>query len=577
MERTARLEAMDTIARTKRRRAPITLAALIPDCAMLAASALLASFAPFEGVSPFGAACIMAAWYSGLNPYFACVGAIAGSIASGSYALALVCAVMGAAVFFVSGRTSPRRIYRLLILFGAEAAALIPASLIFRQNTLLMIGGSTVSVFAAVVIGSAVRSASRLTGGGKLSDAGLLTLSATAGLIILAMRSFNISGQSPAMILAGVCVLFASYRLGIASCAFAVTVGAGRVLASGSDMHFIALLSASALIASSVRGLGKWACLAAFAVTNLLFTTFVRGVGVFSWFEYAAILLIFAAVPQKLYMTEAVREGIDREAACPRCGGLQYRVAELSDALNELAEASADGRTLRCVAEALKTALSPAARRSVRFTAEYGSAVKVKPGSAMSGDSRIVRSSGGRLLLALSDGMGSGEAAGEESRSALRLLSDLTDVGFGLDDAAELVNDTLSRRGSGDMYATLDVILIDMADGTAGIKKHGAPPGYVLRGGKLYTLQAEGLPVGIVEKAPGSSRKVRLKPGDTVIMMTDGVADALASDAEDAIRANILGYGDPEIAAQLLLDEAAKRGRSDDMTVLVARLKEKRK
>ena len=62
-----------------------SLRQLILDSLLFFMSMLLGSYAPFEGVSPFGTACVMAAWFIGLNPYFACMGAAAGYLLSGSY------------------------------------------------------------------------------------------------------------------------------------------------------------------------------------------------------------------------------------------------------------------------------------------------------------------------------------------------------------------------------------------------------------------------------------------------------------------------------------------------------------
>ncbi|MBO4848254.1 MAG: SpoIIE family protein phosphatase [Clostridia bacterium] len=552
------------------------VSAALPSAAVLLTGALLASYSPFEGISPFGIAVVIAAWYAGADPYSAAVGAALGYSLTRGFAYAAAALALGAVIYLVTNKRSVERIFRPLIAFAAETAALLLAAPLFRLRALLLMGSAAVSVFAGMVLGLGMRALRQLLCGRSPGDAELLTLSASAGLIVLAMRSFSVLGQSPAMILAGACALFAAYRLGFSAAGAAVTIGAGRILATGGDMHFIAVLAAGAMIAASVRALGKWASLVCFAGLNLIFFAFMGGVGVFSPFETACVCMIFAAVPARLYMPKAANGR--PEGADARYGELQFRVASISDVLAELARVAegSDGMLLGCVSAALRRSLnrSRAESRSA-FEAEYGAAGSVKKGSVKSGDSYSVLDIDGKLLLALSDGMGSGEAASDESRAALALLSDLLSVGFGVDEATECVNGMLRRSGDPDMYATLDVMLIDLNDGVAEMKKHGAPSSYVLRGGRVFTLYSEALPVGILDAASGSARSVRLKSGDTVIMMSDGVTEALGSGLIAAITDNVLGWGDPELAAKSLLDEALRRGREDDMTVLLARIEER--
>lgn len=554
-----------------------SLPMLLSNAALFLVGLLLGSYSPFEGVAPFGAALIMAAWFSALNPYFACAGAILGHVLSGGFIYAGAALLMGFAIFLISSRVSLLRVYRILVLFPVECVSLVVFGAFFGSRAVTLIGASTVSVFAAVVMGGALKALEAVIGGRELSDTELLTLSAFFGLITLSMQSFNVSGQSPAVVFAGLCALFAAYRFGAASAAVAVTVGAGRILASGGELRFIAVISAAALLGSSLRGLGKWACLAGFAGTSLLLSSALGSTGVFSWFEVLSCSLIFALVPVRLYSPSKRRGEIASPARPdPKYSRLQYDIASLSEVLFELSRVweGLDGRMLGCIASTLKNSLS-GRRRPAAFTALYGSASSVKRGSLRSGDSISVFTADNKLLLALSDGMGSGDEAGRESRAALDLMKDLLSVGFDTPGAAECVNSLLTRRGGGDMYATLDLTVVDLSDGTARLLKHGAPPTYILRNGKLTALDSEALPIGIIENTRSEAEEIGLRSGDTVIMMTDGVTDALGSALSEAIRSNVLGYGDVEMAAHSLLDEALKRGGNDDMTVLLARLEEK--
>ena len=64
--------------------------------------------------------------------------------------------------------------------------------------------------------------------------------------------------------------------------------------------------------------------------------------------------------------------------------------------------------------------------------------------------------------------------------------------------ALECVNQLLMLKCQEDMYATLDVLLLDLSTCRARFLKQGAPPSYILRKGRVYTIHAETLPVGIL-------------------------------------------------------------------------------
>ncbi len=559
---------------TAKSRIAAALGFILPYAAMAAVSALLAAYRPFEGIAPFGAACVIAAWASGESPYPACLGAVLGHALSGGWAYAGACFGIGLFAFAAERKLKLEKTVRVLLGFAAEAAVLLVISLITRRRVLTTVSSSTVSVLGAVVFCGAVRALRALKNGRAVSDTELLTLSAAAGVITLSMGSFQLFGQSPAMLFAGISALIIAYRLGTSAVAFAVTAGAGRVLASGGDMHFIAVLAAGTLAAAAMRSLGKWACLAAFFAINIAFRAVLGGTGVFSYPECIIVCGVFALIPAKLLASDERRN--KRSAA--GYNRLQYRVGELSAVLAELAEAAEpeDARIFGCISETLRDSLNRAGRASERaFDIEYGTAERTAPSSERSGDSLAVRETGDALIIAISDGMGSGDAASTESRHALKLLLDLISVGFSMEQAIGFANKSLARTREGDMYATLDALHIDLSAGSARLVKYGAPPSYILRGEKIFTVYSEALPMGIIEDAEGHTQSVKLKSGDTVIMMSDGAADALGSSLLAAITDNVLAYGDPEMAANALMDEAMRFGAEDDMTVIVARVEER--
>lgn len=191
-----------------------------------------------------------------------------------------------------------------------------------------------------------------------------------------------------------------------------------------------------------------------------------------------------------------------------------------------------------------------------------------------SGDSFLIRPlDSARLLVALSDGMGSGEAAAEESQRVLRLLHALLRAGIPRETAVAAVNGVLLSRGGEELFATVDLMQIDLAEARAEFTKLSACRSYLVRGGELIAVEGGRLPLGILEQVQPGFTSLRLRPGDTIFLMTDGVADALPEPALERLLTDTVRAA-PENRAEVLVRAAAARtpGRRDDMTAVCVRI-----
>ncbi len=178
-----------------------------------------------------------------------------------------------------------------------------------------------------------------------------------------------------------------------------------------------------------------------------------------------------------------------------------------------------------------------------------------------------LRMPSGRVVYALSDGMGSGQEANKESRAAIDLLFDQFRLGVEKELIYENVNRLLLARGEKEIYATLDAASIDLISGEAEVVKFGAPPTCLVRGGNVRTLSGEALPCGIVDEARPYIRRIRLRQRDRLVFCTDGVYDLLGKDMETELKK---GCAQPlDRMAEELMAAAQRRGQQDDMTVLV--------
>ncbi len=173
----------------------------------------------------------------------------------------------------------------------------------------------------------------------------------------------------------------------------------------------------------------------------------------------------------------------------------------------------------------------------------------------------------GKVVYAVSDGMGSGEEANRESRAAIDLLFDQFKLGVERELIYENVNRLLIARGEKEVYATLDAASIDLVTGEAEMVKFGAPPTCLIRGGNVRTLSGEALPCGIVDEARPYIRRIRLRQRDRLVFCTDGVYDLLGKDMEEALKRGAAAPLDR--MAEELMAAARDRGQRDDMTVMV--------
>ena len=147
-------------------------------------------------------------------------------------------------------------------------------------------------------------------------------------------------------------------------------------------------------------------------------------------------------------------------------------------------------------------------------------------------------------------------------------------AGYTRAQALDVVNALMLMCTGREMYATLELCVIDLHTGETAFEKLGACPAYVVREGEVRAIGAETLPVGVLPDVEPHSLRMTLRPGDVVILLTDGVTDAFPG-GEEGLREAILklfwlhpqAVGDKLIALALGAGEA-----KDDMAVLCARV-----
>jgi stage II sporulation protein E len=214
------------------------------------------------------------------------------------------------------------------------------------------------------------------------------------------------------------------------------------------------------------------------------------------------------------------------------------------------------------------------------YEIETGIAAAAKGGDLLSGDSFSTLELGnGKFAVALSDGMGNGERARAESSAALSILQQLLQSGMDERLAIKSVNSVLMLRSSDEMYATVDVALIDLYNAHTTFLKIGSAPSFVKRGRDVFPVKANNLPVGIIQEIDIDLISLQLLPGDILVMMTDGIYDAPGHAVNKELwMKRVLSEIDAEVPqdfADILLERMVRYHHGeiyDDMTVVVARV-----
>jgi len=217
------------------------------------------------------------------------------------------------------------------------------------------------------------------------------------------------------------------------------------------------------------------------------------------------------------------------------------------------------------------------------FRVEVGVCRTGKDGGSISGDSYSVRRfQDGKLFLMLSDGMGSGDRAAMESNATIALLEQLLSAGFERDLAVRTVNSILVLRSPEEIFATVDIAVIDQRQGTAEFVKIGAAASYLKCGDSVNVIEASSLPIGILQDIDVSTIRCDLTAGDVIVLATDGVTDAgnSQSGSGDWLAAFLreTDVDNPQILAEAILLQAKNIGQgklADDMAVIVGRITDK--
>ena len=195
----------------------------------------------------------------------------------------------------------------------------------------------------------------------------------------------------------------------------------------------------------------------------------------------------------------------------------------------------------------------------------------------ISGDNYVrLNLPGGKEAFILSDGMGTGERASRESGMIVEMLEELLVAGFPQETALSMINTALVMGREEVCFSTVDMCSFDLYTGECKVSKAGAAMTFIRTKEGMEHIYSDSLPLGVVAKQQMKEIKFRLTEGDMIVMVTDGILDALPSGKQEELLDLIIGGSiieNPQELAEYILEkiqELSAEESKDDMTILVA-------
>ena len=201
-----------------------------------------------------------------------------------------------------------------------------------------------------------------------------------------------------------------------------------------------------------------------------------------------------------------------------------------------------------------------------------GAAKATRENEKVSGDTfSFLEKGNGGFIMALSDGMGSGEKAMADSEAVIDLLEKLLESGFSKETAAEMINGVLAARAEEENMSTLDICDVNLYTGCCELVKIGSSCTYIKRDRMVEQIEAENLPLGVFHRIEADRQQRQLQDGDHIIMVSDGIVDGVGGEGAFRDIISQITIQNPQEMANYILQLVLHKTMGkvqDDMTVL---------
>ena len=166
-----------------------------------------------------------------------------------------------------------------------------------------------------------------------------------------------------------------------------------------------------------------------------------------------------------------------------------------------------------------------------RIRPSFSLAGQLEPSYAVRGDSFDWAERGERLSVTVLNGMGDGVQAALLTALVTYALRNARRAGVGLADQAALADQAVFGLHLGTAHVAALLLELDLATGEVQVIDAGSPWMMLLRDGVVRAQDFDAqFPLGMFEGSEYTAQHVALAPGDRLMLVSDGVSDAVADE-----------------------------------------------
>lgn len=210
----------------------------------------------------------------------------------------------------------------------------------------------------------------------------------------------------------------------------------------------------------------------------------------------------------------------------------------------------------------------------INYEIEYGYGSIAQEGNNVCGDNYLIKNlNNSKLIAAISDGMGKGYVANQESSTTLKLVDEITKTSLTSETALQILNTFYFIQDYLEKYSTLDFLEIDRSKGELLFYKMGAASSYIFHSNGTYQkIENEGLPFGIEEII--EAKKYRLQREDLIVMASDGIFENVVDEKElETYIKGIMHLSPQKITYEILNYARSHKSKTqDDMSVIALKV-----
>lgn len=268
-------------------------------------------------------------------------------------------------------------------------------------------------------------------------------------------------------------------------------------------------------------------------------------------------------------------------ATLPACCGVQLCVKKIVPLLNQVLKRSMCIRNDGCDIDKETSFCNVVFEETPKYYVSTHGIAECKKGNKYNGDSYCYgKFQDDSYVCVISDGMGSGAEANQESKATIDLMKTMIKSGFNENNALNMVNSVMALKFSEDeKFSTVDLMNINVYTGKLDFMKVGAVASFIKTGKEVKAITSNSLPIGVLDTPDVDAYSTKINNGDIIVMVSDGVLDYDNTHTGkydwvfDYIKYSNINK--PKELAEGIIENAKKLSggyAKDDMTVIVSKV-----